>query len=398
MADIKNYLKEKEKRQQSQSNYKTKIRRHKLTTVYRILLILAGLAAAAVLALAQYRRHIYTGYDIISSLERQTTEGATDFRLGDAILTYSKDGAHCTDVKGNVKWNQTYEIQDMKLAACQNVAAIGSYNGREIYVQSTEEQLGRITTTMPIRNLAVSAGGMVTAVLEDVDITWVNTYNYQGELLYNGQTRMHSSGYPAALSLSPNGELLGVSYTYVDAGILKTNVVFYNFGPVGANQSDYIVSAYTYENLLVPQLQFMNNEAAFAVGDSRLMMYTGGQKPVSAAEYLFTEEVQSVFYSQEYIGLVFLSENSEAKYRLDVYNAQAEKVGSYYFDTEYLDIFFEQGQFVAYNETECQIITFDGVEKYKGFFSRPVNLMLPTGKAYRYVLITDGSIDTIQLK
>ena len=53
---------------------------------------------------------------------------------------------------------------------------------------------------------------------------------------------------------------------------------------------------------------------------------------------------------------------------------------------------------VIYNETQCQIMTMDGIEKFNGSFSKPVRLMLPTGKAYRYLLVTDSSIDTIQLK
>ena len=45
-ADIKNYLKEKEKRQKNQDDYKKKIRKHKLTIVYRVLLAAAALGAA----------------------------------------------------------------------------------------------------------------------------------------------------------------------------------------------------------------------------------------------------------------------------------------------------------------------------------------------------------------
>ena len=45
-ADIKNYLKEKEKRQKNQDDYKKKIRKHKLTIVYRVLLVAAALGAA----------------------------------------------------------------------------------------------------------------------------------------------------------------------------------------------------------------------------------------------------------------------------------------------------------------------------------------------------------------
>ncbi|MBE5884222.1 MAG: hypothetical protein E7291_07375 [Lachnospiraceae bacterium] len=398
MADIKNYLKEKEKREQNQSTYKDKIRKHKLTTVYRVLLVLIALGAVAALIMLQYKRHIYTEYDIVSSVSRDVSAEAVDLRLQDAILTYSKDGAHCTNSKGEVLWNQTYEIQDIRLETCRDVVAIGNYNGREIYVQSAEKQLGTINTTMPIRNLTVSAMGTVTAVLADTDVAWINTYNAEGENIFTGQAHMHDSGYPAAISLSPNGELLMVSYVYVDAGILKSDVAFYNLGVVGDNYSDHFVSVYSYSDMLVPEVQFINDSTAFAVGDSRIMIYTGAQKPVEAAQYNQKEEIQSIFYSDQYIGVVFISEKEDSRYRLDVYNADAERVGSYYFNIEYTDIFFGQNDFTVYNETECMIMNFEGVEKYNGYFSKAVNLMIPTGSAYKYILVTDNSIDTIQLK
>ncbi len=398
MADIKNYLKEKEKRQQNQNNYKNKIKRHKLAAVYRIALVFIVLAAVAVLIVVQYERRIYTGYDILTSVPREKSQEATDVRLQNSILTYSKDGAHCTDSKGAVTWNQTYQIQDIKLALCQDVVAIADYNGRSIYVQNTQKQLGEITTTMPIKNIAVSATGNVTAVLEDTDITWVNTYNAQGEMIYTGQARMHNSGYPSAMSLSPNGELLAVSYVYVDAGVLKSNVVFYNLGPVGANQSDYMVSVFTYTDQLVPEIHFMDDNTAFAVGDARLMIYKGSQKPVSQAEYLYDAEIQSVFYSDKYIGVVFPSDVAETRYKMEVYNVNGNRVGSYYFDIDYRHLFFGKDNFVVYNETECIIMTLEGIEKYNGYFSKAVNLMLPMGDTYKYLLVTDTSIDTIQLK
>lgn len=398
MTDIKNYLKEREKREQNQTNYKYKIRKHKLTSVYRVMLIVAILAAIAALIYVQYERHIYTGYDVVSTIPREKASEAVDIPLGNSLVTYSKDGVHCTDAKGNVVWNQTYEIQDIQIATCGDMVAIGDYNGRSIYLGNTNQLFGEITTTMPIRAFTVSDSGYVTAVLTDTDVTWVNTYNSKGENIYSGQTHMYNSGYPAALSLSPNGELLAVSYVYIDAGTLKTNVAFYNFGPVGANQSDYMVSVHSYHDLLVPMVQFMNNDTMFAVGDSRLMFYKGAQKPVSVKECLLEKEILSVFHNEEYVGLVFLSDDAEAKYRMDVYNVETELVGSYYFDLDYNDIFFGQDCFTVYNETECMIMTFSGVEKYSGHFSKTVDLMMPVGSAYKYLLVTDNSIDTIQLR
>ena len=398
MADIRSYMKEKEKREQKQASYKEKIMKHKLTSVYRVLLVLVGIAALIALIAVQYNRHIYTGYDIVASVARQSAAGTIDVRLGRSILTYSKDGVHCTNTKGEVTWNQTYQIQDVRLSISGDTVAIGDYNGRNIYLQNSLQQLGTVTTTMPIRDVAVSASGIVTAVLADTDKALINTYNSSGKMLYKGEAHMEGSGYPGAIGLSPGGELLGVAYVYVDAGILKTNIAFYNLDSVGESYTDKIVSTWSYSDMIVPVLRFMNDDTAFAVGDSRLMIYTGSHKPVSALEHIYDEEVLSVFYNEEYVGLVFRSDQSEYLYRLDVYSAAAKEVGSFYFDIEYTDLFFDQDKFVVYNETECVIKTFGDIEKFHGTFSKSVRLMLPGNSAYRYVIVTDNSIDTIQLK
>lgn len=400
MADIRSFMKEKEKRERNREEYKKKIALHKLASFYRVLAVILALAAVGIFFTIKYKRHVYKDYDIIASVERENVSGATDIRLNDTFVTYSKDGAHCTDAKGNVKWNQTFEIQDIKLSVSGNTVAIGDYNGRSIYIADSEKLLGEVTTTMPIRNVAVSDSGDVAAVLADVDITWLNVYDSSGKQKKEGRTHMDDSGYPMALSLSPNGALLCVAYVYVDAGVLKTNVTFYDFSPVGDNVSDFLASNWSYTDLLVPFVGFIDDTTAFAVGDSRLMIYSGGHKPAPLAEHLFDREVRSVFYSDRYIGLVFNADNNENRYQMDVYDTQnaTDTPESFYFDVDYTDIFFGRDNLVIYNETECQIFTMDGTEKYHGNFGKTVRLMLPVGNTYKYLLVTDDTIDTIQLK
>ena len=142
----------------------------------------------------------------------------------------------------------------------------------------------------------------------------------------------------------------------------------------------------------------MNDNTLFAVGDGCLWIYTGNRQPVCAAGHLYNEEVQSVFYNEEYVGLMFRSEDSSYLYRLDVYNTAAKMVGSFYYNIEYTDLFFDRNNIIVYNETNCVITTMDKIEKFSGSFSKPVRLMLPGNSAYRYILVTDSSIDTIQLK
>ena len=116
MADIRYFNREKEKREQGQADYQQKIRRYRLSHVYRITLVAAALIALVVLVVLQYKNHIYTSYEVINTVDMLTVNGTTSMPLGNNILTYSNDGAHCTDARGNVLWNQTYEMQSLQIA------------------------------------------------------------------------------------------------------------------------------------------------------------------------------------------------------------------------------------------------------------------------------------------
>lgn len=400
MAEIKSYEDEKEKRERSLEIKRQSdefYQRHKRAKLIRTLIILGLIAVAVIFVAVYYGGKTYTGYDTVSSVAREKRDSASDVQLGNSVLTYSQDGAHCVDLKGVMTWNQSYEIQDLKLALCRNMSAIYGYNGHNIYVQGSDSQLGEIQTNLPIKHAAVAANGRVTAVLEDTDVIWMNTYNPDGSNIYEGQFHMSQSGYPCAISLSPNGELLAASFIFINEGNMVSNVLFYNYGPVGDNQSDQLVSTFTYTDMLVPEVHFMNDGAAFAVGDNRLMIYNGEQVPTIKAEHLLDREVKAVYYNEEYVGLIFNSDRAEAKYMLKVFNTAGELEITHYFDMDYLGLFFEKGAFTIYNASECAIYSMSGYCKYEGKFLKNVSLMLPTETPYRYRIVTDTSIDTIQL-
>lgn len=398
MAEIRSYIKEKEKREQTKTDYRTKIRRHRLSAFLRILLVVLAIAVLVTVVIVQYQNHIYTSYDTVTSIEREAIGGTTDVRLGESILTYSKDGAHCTDTRGNILWNQTYEIQDILLDICQDVAVIAAYNGRDVYVVSAEKQLGSFTTNLPIRRVAVSATGRVVVVMADTKVTRYNIFSAEGEALFEGEATMSSSGEPMSVSLSPNGELLQITYMYLDSGVQRTNVAFYNLGPVGANSTDYMVSVHSYKDTLVPYGEFMDDQTAFAVGDNMLMLYSGSQKPMLLGQFMYEEEVKSVFYNEDYVGLVFYSDTGHALYKMNVYSTEGVQVGTYYFNLDYTDVIFDDDTFIVYNDSDCVIMTMDNEEKYSGSFEEAVRQMVPLKAPYKYMLVTNDSLDTIQLK
>ncbi len=239
-------------------HYSDRIVKHRLRRLYQGALVIAAVAAAAAAVWITQKNRVYTEYITTASYERSVSSNAKTIALGDYILTYSNDGASCFDAKGKAVWNETYEMQDPIVAVCNTTIAFGDYNGRNIYVMNSQGILGEIATNMPIRALSVAENGVVAAVLDDSDITWIYFYNSKGEVAIRFKTTMSQFGYPVDISLSPNSNLAMVSYIAEEEGAVRSSVAFYNFGEVGQNEVDNYMSGYNYPSV-VPYVSFMTS-------------------------------------------------------------------------------------------------------------------------------------------
>lgn len=402
MSNIRDYMKEKEKRQGTAQpvSYKEKIRSHRLTFFYRVILGIVLAVALVYVVVVQWRDKVYTEMSVISTAPVSMVQGTLAENLDGSILLYSKDGASCLDVKGKAVWNRSFEMQSPMAAIAGSMCAIGDYNGREIYVMDKTAVKGTINTNLPIRSISVAENGVVAAVLDDANVARINVYNGNSdtdEAIVQAKVSMDKSGYPIAISLSPSGKIMMVSYFYMDSGSMKSSIAFYNFGDVGANQTDHYVSGYDYVNTVIPYVRFMNDHAAFAVADDRIVFFSGTEKPMVVSTSLFDEEVVGVSYGTNYVGLVFHDTTGEATYRMEIYSDTGSKVHTQLLDMEYTDIIFQKEQVIIYNSEECRIMTLKGIEKFVGSFETPVLRMLPTSSAYRYGLVTGDAVDVIEL-
>ncbi len=397
MTNIKDYIKRKEKNEEE--SFGKKILRHRLTILYRSILVVAVIAAAAVVVVVQTKNRVFGEYQVTSSVPRESITNSSMIALGENILIYSSDGASCIDRRGEVLWNQTFEIQDPVFAVCQDMAAIGDYNGSTIYLMNTEKTIGEIDTKMPIRNFAVSAGGIVAAVLDDTaDTTWIYLFDSSGNTLAYFKTTMKDSGYPMSVTISDNGYLVGVSYLYMDNGMMRSSVAFYNFGPVGQNEIDNFVSSYDYIDTVVPFVKFLNNEKAVAVADNRLVFFEGNQKPVSIADILLDSRIEGIYYGNGYVALLYNDVTGNALYKADIYNDSGKLEDTLMLDFQFSDILFHRDKVIVYNEQECVVHTIGGMDNFNGNFNKQALTLIPANASYEYVVVTPDSIDTIELK
>ena len=187
------------------TSYKERIRSHKLIVFFRTIVIVATIALLTVVIYVSWRDKEYSEASYTRGASITNGSDAKIVSLNGHIVQYSKDGVSCLDAGGQALWNQTYEMQSPIARTCGDAIAIGDYNGHNIYVNNVSGALGEIDTNLPIRDFCVSSQGVVAAVLDGKDVTWIYLYDAQGNTLANFKKTMKDSGYPISISISPNG-------------------------------------------------------------------------------------------------------------------------------------------------------------------------------------------------
>ena len=345
-----------------------------------------------------WKNAIYTSYSEISSYPRISSSDSVCLNHNGKVLSYSKDGISSMDTKGNLVWNETYQMQDPIVEVNGNAVAVGDYNGHIIYVMDEKGKVGEVDTNLPIRDLCVSKTGIVAAVLKDSKLTRLNLYDPKGKELVKSECRMSQNGYPVAVALSDTGEVMEVSYLYVDSGVMRSGIGFYNFGAVGQNELHNYVSGFNYTDSVVPYVKFLNNEIAVAVADDRIMFYKGDQKPAVLSETLLSEQILSVYTGKEYVGLVYENKDGVTKYYMDLYNIEGEKEDTLEFDCEYTDIVITEKTILIYNKNEWNVYTIGGRMKFSGTYENNIRKIIPTNHIENYMIVTDETLETVILK
>ncbi len=340
----------------------------------------------------------YENYRVLTNVEWTHTATSRVLPYGNNFISYSADGIRCTNAKGVDVWSHAYVMQEPMVSIDGEYVAVADYNGNELFIFDSSGLINTIATGMPITKIEVSASGSVLTILDSGNLTPIHLYYKDGRDLVSFRVTMSQGGYPVAVDISDNSRLAAVSHLYMNGSNVVSKLVFYNFGEVGKNESDNIVSAYDYQGAVAPIVRFFDDSHAFVMTDERVAFFQGDQRPSSVADCLIQEKVRSVYNNEDYLGLVFPDLTGNNNYRLDIYTDMGVLKNSIYFDMEYDEIIFSGNLVLIYNSGGCMIYSVDGRLRFLGDFEEPVLLMIPTSVDTRYTLVLDHAIQTIQLQ
>lgn len=341
--------------------------------------------------------HTFTDYVIADSYENEVASGTEYISVGKYIYRYNSDGVSCVSRKNSLNWSITYNMQAPIADACGDMLVIAEQQGTQIYVVDEDGLVGNFETLLPILKVRVSGQGVVAAVLQEDEVTWVNLYQSDGTSVASDKTTVAESGYPLDIDLSPDGQKLAVSYLAVDEGIVRSNVVFYHFGSAGQSQENHIVSSASYQERVIPEIYFTDNSRAVAVSDSGFIVFRGSDAPEEAYTAEFEDEILSTFHDEDTIGFLFNSTKDGYTYRMELYNYRGKRKTSRDINAAFDTVKMENGQILMYNSGNCSVFTSSGQQRFASAYEKEIVEMFYFSEFRKYLIVTRDSFDRIRI-
>lgn len=376
-----------------------KVRRHRRKSFRNAAIIAAVLAVVIVGVQLWMALRSYTAFEIRQITERKDSVAGKYESFAGNILEYNNDGAVYHTTSNELIWNQSFEMATPELDICEGYLAVYDRGGTFIYIMTAEGLVSRIETSVPINRVCVASQGTVAVLMKEDHVSYVRLYDRKGKELANGKFYEEKGSFPVDIAFSTDGQKLAVNMLDVTKGKVRSSVSFYNFGSVGQNEIDNNVGSYSYDDVFISEIHYIDSDHVVAIGDNGLILFEGAQKPTPKKEVKFEQEVQSGFYNDKYVGITYSNSNKEESWHIKVYDMNGKTVMENDTGIAYDRIeFLENNEICVRDEWNCEIFTIHSIRKFAYSFDKELYKILSGADRQSYTFVMNGEIDEVRLR
>lgn len=360
---------------------------------------------AVVLAIMAFAVYIYffsnrsfDSYDVISEWKRKDSNTVQYLMYGDNYLKYSRDGASAFDSSGKVIWNGGYAMDSPCADICGDYVVIYNIGGKECYVYNGKDSGIKVETALPIVKARVAGQGVVAVLLEDTDSNTINIYNPYSSatpLVVEIPTNITENGYPMDFDISEDGNSLVASYLIVKKGKAVNQISFYNFTEVGQDKNR-LVGGKSFENNMITRIEFFGNDEVIVFYQNGFSVFEDMKQPKETVKKTFEEKIQSVVVNEKHIGIIINNADNE-KRTLHLFSHSGKTELTFPISYDFEKVICSKDELIFYNNKRCNILRYNGTEKFKFAFDHNIQYFLPGGGGNQYLMIDEYLLQQIKL-
>ncbi|MBQ5952177.1 MAG: hypothetical protein IJL66_08525 [Lachnospiraceae bacterium] len=385
--------------EENEADLDEQLRAHRLRKWIIILVLLAIVAAAGVYLYNRHKNRVFSESEVLEEVDVPGVSGASFVQYLSGALKVTGDGVSYLGDKGQTVWSTAYSMKDPMASVAGPYAAVADRMGRDLVICSEKGIFGQARTTLPITRISVSQNGIAAVVMEDAKASYVEIYASDGSRLdIEIKALLTQSGYPMDVAISPNGQILAVAYVYFDQGLMKNQVVFYNFDEEGKEYVDRVVGGFKeYEEVMIGDVVFLSNQAAVVFATDRVDFYNlrRSNEPSLRASVPIGQEISGVAYGHSRVAV--LTKNAGTPGLVTVYNTSGDEVFTYEptYTPEKMEL-TDRG-LILYGGQHLTVLRENGKVRYNGTLSGGSAHIVQTAED-TYLQISEVGLRRIRLK
>jgi len=309
---------------------------------------------------------------------------------GDGLTYFSKKG---------INWNEIFEMTKPLMDTAGELIAVADMKSSDILLFNVGGAMTRFSAQHSITAIQISNQGVVAVATNDDMTNYIEVYDRNGNELITAKTIFANSGYLMDIALSDDGTKLAAAYVSVGEGTLGSKVVFYDFATGGTGQNLVIGGFNEFSGTVITDVEFMSGNRVAAIGDNSLTIFDAEGTPKIVHEELGLEwQIQSLFFSEDYIGFIVNETNGENNYCIKVFNLNGKQVMDQGFDFAYSRVSFA-GRNVALSSTnDFELYSFSGVQRMSYSFDERIVNLVSVDSPSTFIYAMSGSTEIIKLK
>lgn len=323
--------------------------------------------------------------------------------FGQGLLKYSKDGVTFLGGRGQESWVDAYEMKNPAISVNGNYAVIADMLGNAVRIYNLEGKIGEAVSVLPLTKVSVARNGITAVIEEDASSAYIVFFGKDGNPLdITVKSILSGDGYPTDISLSSEGNRLMVSYAYLSGGDMRGRVVFYDFSEIGKNIPNRLVGGFDepFADALVADICYMDDTYSFALSTEGISFFSSRNlaSPELIRQVAITDEIQSVFYNESYVGVITNNTMGEMRYRMEVYGKDGEKATEFYFDEDYKSVSIDGKMIFVLSSNKGRILHVSGVQKFYGDLDFPVVYMKKGPVPGEFLMAGPSNLKAVRLR
>lgn len=341
----------------------------------------------------------YSSYEVRSIIDRQDSPATRYESFLGRRLEYSNDGIIYRGVDDELIWNQSFEMMSPVLDICEGYLAIYDQGGTSVYIMTEAGLSQKIETSMPINRVCIANQGTVAVLMKEDAVSYVRLYDRKGKELANGEFFQDKGSFPLDIALAVDAKKLAVCMADVNDGKVSSIISFYNFGAVGQNEINNNVGTYTYEGVLIAELDYVSADRMVAFSNEGLIIFEGVQKPEPKRTIDYEAQAHSVFHNNKYVGITYSNPEPEGGWHICVYDMGGSVIMENDTAIPYSRIeFLDNNEVCVRDAHSCEIFTIHSIRKFSYTFDEELLKILSGGDNVSYTFVLENEMDEVRLR